>query len=162
MCLVLSTLMKTWSMLGNFICQYSFWQRPSNDVTLQMFIWSCNIWLQSVNQAPYMRILKSTECILHHFLYSKFTRMLTWKRFYRYAKSTLSSRNHVYSFTYTVDYTDVSKFFLTYWGRDKMAAIFQTSFSIAFSWMKMYEFRIRFHWNLFLRVKLTIFQHWFK
>ena len=97
-------------MLGNFICQYGFWQRPSNDVTLQMFIWSCNIWLQSVNQAPYMRILKSTECILHHFLYSIFTRMLTWKRFYRYAKSTLSSRNHVYSFTYTVDYTDVSKF----------------------------------------------------
>ena len=29
----------------------------------------------------------------------------------------------------------------------QMAAIFQSTFSNAFSWMKMYEFRIRFHWN---------------
>ena len=27
---------------------------------------------------------------------------------------------------------------LTHWGRDKMAAIFQMTFSNAFSWMKMY------------------------
>ena len=51
---------------------------------------------------------------------------------------------------------------LTHWGRDKMAAIFQTTFSIAFSWMKMYDFRLKFQWSLFLRIKLTIFQHWFK
>ena len=31
-----------------------------------------------------------------------------------------------------------------------------------FSWMKMNEFRLRFHWNLFLRFSLTIFQHWFR
>ena len=31
----------------------------------------------------------------------------------------------------------------------KMAAISQTTFSNAFSWMGMYEFRLRFHWNLF-------------
>ena len=49
---------------------------------------------------------------------------------------------------------------LTHWGRDKMAATFQTTFSNAFSWMKMYEFQLRFHWSLFLRVQLTIFQHW--
>ena len=30
------------------------------------------------------------------------------------------------------------------------------------SWMKMYEFRLRFHWNLFLRLELTISQHWFR
>ena len=30
---------------------------------------------------------------------------------------------------------------LTHWGRDKMAAVSQTTFSNAFSWMKMYEFR---------------------
>ena len=46
--------------------------------------------------------------------------------------------------------------------RDKMAAIFQTTFWNAFSWMKMYQFRLRFHWSLFPRVKLTIFQHWFR
>ena len=51
---------------------------------------------------------------------------------------------------------------LTHWGRDKMAAVFQTTFSNAFSWMKMYKFRIRFHWSLFPRDQLTIFQHKFR
>ena len=35
-------------------------------------------------------------------------------------------------------------------------------FPFVFSWMKIYEFRLRFHWTLFLRVQLTIFQHWFR
>ena len=51
---------------------------------------------------------------------------------------------------------------LAHWGRDKMAAIFQTTFANAFFWMKMHEFRLRFHWNLFPRVQLTKFQHWFR
>ena len=50
---------------------------------------------------------------------------------------------------------------LTHWGRDKMADILQTTFSNAFSCLKMYEFGLRFHWNLFLRFKLTISQQWF-
>ena len=41
---------------------------------------------------------------------------------------------------------------------DKLATISQPIFSDAFSWMKMYEFRLRFHFILFLRVQLTIFQ----
>ena len=40
---------------------------------------------------------------------------------------------------------------LTHWGRDKLDAISQTIFSNAFSWIKMLEFRLRFHWCLFLR-----------
>ena len=44
----------------------------------------------------------------------------------------------------------------------QMDAISQTPFSNAFSWMKMFEFRLKFHWNLFPRVQLTIFQHWFR
>ena len=51
---------------------------------------------------------------------------------------------------------------LTHWGRDKMDAIFQTTFSSEFSWMKMYKFRLRFLWNLFLGFELTIFHHWFR
>ena len=51
---------------------------------------------------------------------------------------------------------------LTHWGWDKMDAISQTTFSNAFSWMKMFEHRLQFHWNLFLRVQLTIFLHWFR
>ena len=44
---------------------------------------------------------------------------------------------------------------LTDWGRVKMAAIFRTTFSDALSCMKMYEFRLRFHWNLFVRIYLV-------
>ena len=51
---------------------------------------------------------------------------------------------------------------LTHWGRDNMAAIFRMSFWNGFSWMKIYEFRLKFHWSLFLGVQLTIFQHWFR
>ena len=51
---------------------------------------------------------------------------------------------------------------LTHWGRDKMDSISQTTFSNVFSSMKMYGFRLTFHWNLFLGVQLTIFQHWFR
>ena len=47
---------------------------------------------------------------------------------------------------------------LTHWGRDKMPAIFQTTFSNAFSWMKICEFRLIFHWILFLKVNL----YWFR
>ena len=51
---------------------------------------------------------------------------------------------------------------LTHWGRDTMAAFSQTTVWNAFSWMKILEFRLKFHWSLFLRVQLTIFQHWFR
>ena len=34
---------------------------------------------------------------------------------------------------------------------------FQKTFPNAFSLMKMYEFQLRFHWGLFLRVRLAIF-----
>ena len=53
-------------------------------------------------------------------------------------------------------------FLLTHWGRDKMDAISQTTFSSAFCSMKMFEFWIKFHWSSFLRVQLTIFYHWFR
>ena len=39
---------------------------------------------------------------------------------------------------------------LTHWGRDKMTDIFQTTFPNAFSWKKIYELRLKFHWSLFL------------
>ena len=51
---------------------------------------------------------------------------------------------------------------LKHWGQHKIAAISQTTFSNAFAWMTMYEFQLKFHWSLFLRVQLTISQHWFR
>ena len=44
---------------------------------------------------------------------------------------------------------------LTHWGRDKMAAISQMTFSNAFSWMKKYQFRLRFHRSLFLWFEIS-------
>ena len=44
----------------------------------------------------------------------------------------------------------------------KMAAIFQTTFSNVFSRIKIFKLQLEFHWSLFLRVQLTIFQHWFR
>ena len=43
-----------------------------------------------------------------------------------------------------------------------MAAIFQTTFSNAFSWMKIVVFCWKFHWNLFPEIQLIAFQHWFR
>ena len=44
----------------------------------------------------------------------------------------------------------------------QMDAIAQRTFSNAFSWMNMFEFLLKFHWSLFPRVELTIFQYWFR
>ena len=45
---------------------------------------------------------------------------------------------------------------------NEMNNISQTTFSNVFSSMKMCKFRWKFHWSLFPRVQLTIFQHWFR
>ena len=43
-------------------------------------------------------------------------------------------------------------------GLDKMSAILQTIFSDAFSWMQIYEFRLRFQRYVLTSFQLTIFQ----
>ena len=72
-----------------------------------------------------------------------------------------SSQLYIFAFLLHI-HLAVYRCMLTHWGRDKMTAIFQTTFWNGFSWMKMYFYRLKFHWNLFLRVKLTIFRHWFR
>ena len=76
---------------------------------------------------------------------------------------TAWTSNHI-CFTWDVITSPLPMFngSLTHWGRDEIDAILQTTFSNAFSWMKMFEFRLNFHWSLFLRAQLTIFQHWFR
>ena len=51
---------------------------------------------------------------------------------------------------------------LTHWGRDKIVAISMTTFSNAYSGMRMHGFRLGYRWRLFVRFKSTIFQHWFR
>ena len=45
--------------------------------------------------------------------------------------------------------------------RPKWPPFFRRHFQMHF-FMKMHTFRLRFHWSLFPRVQLTIFQHWFR
>ena len=45
---------------------------------------------------------------------------------------------------------------LAHWVRGKIAAISQTTFSDPFSWIKVYGFRLRLHWNLFLGFELVV------
>ena len=45
---------------------------------------------------------------------------------------------------------------------DKMVIISQMIFSSTFDWMQTFVFYVRFHWNMFLSVQLTIWQHWFR
>ena len=45
---------------------------------------------------------------------------------------------------------------------DQMVAILQTIISDEFSWMTFFVLRIKFNWSLFLRVQLTMTQHWFR
>ena len=43
-----------------------------------------------------------------------------------------------------------------------MAAVLRTTFSNSFSWMKIFEFRLKFRRNMFPGVQLTISEHWFR
>ena len=51
---------------------------------------------------------------------------------------------------------------LTHRNRDKMDAISQTTYSSEKYLMDMFEIILKCHQSLFLRVQLTIFQHWFR
>ena len=43
-----------------------------------------------------------------------------------------------------------------------MGNVLQKTFSNAFSWMKIFWFRLKCHWSVYLRVHLTIFHHRFR
>ena len=49
-------------------------------------------------------------------------------------------------------WTKLQTTILTYWGRDTMATLSQTAQWNAFSWMKMFKFGLKFHWNRFLEL----------
>ena len=91
------------------------------------------------------------------FWVSQMISRVTWERY----EPTKKAITHVISVKRT-QWVWAQAGQLTHWGRDKMAGISQTIFSNAFSWMKLFELRLKFHWSLFPRVQLTIFHHWFK
>ena len=72
-----------------------------------------------------------------------------WERCLRFSALSeiwQASRSHCQSPRW-YEYFDNQSRGLTHWGRDTMAAISQTTLSNAFSWMKMLEFGLRFHWS---------------
>ena len=122
-------------------------------------------------------IIDNNICYCHHHLGHEMLRLLLFRRrHYRLrlkivillksSWSIISYSSHVLWFQWSfvprgMNHSD-QDYHLAYWDRNKKAAIFQTTFSNAFSWMKIYEFRLRFHWSLFLRARLIISQHWFR
>ena len=76
------------------------------------------------------------------------------------ATQTLLIRTHIQLIKWAV-----LIYFVLIWTHlplDKMATILRTIFSDAFSWMNFFVFWLKFHWCLFLRVQLTISQHWIR
>ena len=67
-----------------------------------------------------------------------------WKCHFQYVFTTFLHLRllNMYMTTDPVIYTWWASL-LTHWGWDKMDAISQTTFSSAFSWMKMFEFRLK-------------------
>ena len=65
--------------------------------------------------------------------------------------SSLDSRRPSNDFRLPLTHSEICDGFwsndLTHWGRDKMAAIFQTTYSNAFVRMTMYKFLLIFHWS---------------
>ena len=58
-------------------------------------------------------------------------------------------------FIYVRDNKTFVNLILTHWGQDKLAAIFQTTISNAFSWTKMLGFRLKFHWSFFPKGRIN-------
>ena len=73
-------------------------------------------------------------------------------------KRVMSWRHHRF-----IDYRgDGNIATLTHWGRDKWTPFRRRHFQMHFLEKKMFELRLKFHWSLFPRVQLAIFQQWFR
>ena len=90
--------------------------------------------------------------------YSSLNKLLTKHSSYQWLEMSWNSCD--ITVTLTQDRLYIS--LLTHWGREKIATIFQTMISDAFSWMKGFVFWLKFHLSLFLKVLLTITHRWFR
>ena len=146
--------------------QYVLWKSPwlihgeSHNINISVVSLACN----SVKEAIKLGKEKYLHNLLIHVPHSTL-----WFVYYGHNHSKIyNTSRKVESLNNTTSFSSFWKVLkghintLTHWGRDKMAAVSQRTLSNAFSWMKMLEFRLKFHWSLFLRVQLTIFQRWFR
>ena len=99
---------------------------------------------------------------LHNFRINKIPRLLTSLSYgLTYMWTFICKYIHMHTYkTYITWYTRMYACMCSFNSLRprQMDAISQTTFSNAFSWMKMFEFRLK----LFPRVQLTIFHHWFR
>ena len=86
------------------------------------------------------------------------TTTITWHRTYIACWSNILNYdiNNSWSVNLAVCRNDFA-FFYIYFGRHFADDIFR-----CILWMRSFAFRLKFHWNLFLRVQLTIAQQWFR
>ena len=119
-------------------------QRQRNDWYLKHLLWNCPQ-LMPLDLTNYISILiqvMAKGAFRHKIKQYMFMQMFTWMQW-----SGCPSHNMIFQ-----------DFFNTLRHWDKMDTISQMTFSNAFSWKKMFEYRLKFQWSLFLRVQLTISQ----
>ena len=84
--------------------------------------------------------------------YHKIWQSMVW---YKYLESSKFSSD-IWRVSHQCCYLGASQFkrnrsMLTHWGQARWPPLWQTTFSSAFPWIKIYKFWIKFHWNMFLR-----------
>ena len=133
---------------GNLLCRLYSQISPLNDQILSIIsvqLWKAVVWFMGIQHKTH-RYLNKLGCWwqMAYWMPSQFRFFLThWEE------------------NIKADILQIA-FSLTHWGRHKMDPISRTPFSNGFSWMKMFEYWLKFHWNLFLRIQLTIFEHWLR
>ena len=143
------------------------WNMPYPVTSLLNSLWpSNNIWWH-ISGSKLAQVMACCLKAQSHYLrqcwhHQRWSVLQTWEQFHRKCSKTFSVTCVQKLHFWICFHIPLEAMSLTHWGRDKMDAISQTTLSIAFSWMKIYEFRLNFRWSLFLRVQLTIFQHWFR
>ena len=117
-------------------------------------------WDLTRSHPPYYLTLCGRECEMYSLVFretSMETRVCSSA-----SAGTNVSINYMYGTGTVFDKGNENKLNGVGWGQDQIDAMSQTIHSNAFSRMKMNEFRLGFHWSLFLGLELTIFQHWFR
>ena len=131
----------------HYQCNLFIWNW-SNEMDIWSALWILMAWCFST-RASVVTMLSTHPCISS----------CLWVKLFQVPRHSIYHKHSPHLF-----WSFISKFIylLTHWGRDIMDAISQKTFSSAFCRTKIFEFRLNFHWSLFLRVQLTIFQHWFR
>ena len=93
---------------------------------------------------------------------SRYTHRTTCRNSTQHCCSSAVSASYWHSSFLRRERVSGIKYCLTHLPLDNMDAISQTIFSDAFSWMKSFVFWLKSCWSLFLRVQMTINQHWLR